>query len=144
MDEKKITIKGRKLVGGRVKGEAIVSSDSVSFWGGVDNYTGVINEAGHNIQGQSVAEKILVCPSGKGSSGGSMRLYDMSLRAKAPLAIVNRLADEVTVVGAIVSNIPMVDSFETDPLEIINTGDIVDVDGDAGTVTVYPKEGGGK
>jgi len=134
-----IQLKGHKLVGGKVRGIAIVSADSLSFWGGVDFNTGIVNERGHNIEGQSVAGKILVCPSGKGSGASSTRLYDMSLRKVAPIAIVNSKADVVMVIGAIISKIPMVDNFDVDPVSVIHTGDMVEVDADNGVVTIYPK-----
>jgi len=134
-----IRLRGHKLNGGKVRGIAIVSVDSLSFWGGVNFKTGIVNERGHDIEGQSIAGKILICPSGKGSGGGSTRLYDMSLRKVAPIAIVNSKADVVMVIGAIISKIPMMDSFDVDPVSVIHTGDIVEVDADNGVVTIYPK-----
>ena len=62
---------GRKIFKGKISGEALVSSDSISFYGGVDPDNGVIVEKGHDLEGQSVAGKILVFPSGKGSTVGS-------------------------------------------------------------------------
>lgn len=129
-------LKGRKLVSGKARGTAIVSRDSLSFWGGVDYETGTVNEQGHDIFGQCFAGKILVCPTGKGSGAGSLRLYDMWLRGKAPIAILNRTADEVMVIGGIISEIPMMDTFDQDPLEAIHTGDELEVDAEAGTVTI--------
>jgi len=137
-----IKIHGQKIIGGKTRDVAIVSKDSISFWGGVDYNTGIVNEHGHDIEGQSMAGKILVCPSGKGSGGGSTRLYDMSLRNVAPLAIINTKAEIVTVVGAIMSSIPMMDNFNIDPVSIINTGDTVEVDSDNGFITIFPKKDG--
>lgn len=134
------TIKGRKLIGGKVTGTALVSRDSVSFWGGVDIYSGKVNEPGHDIHGECMSGKILVCPSGKGSGAGSLRLYDMWTRGMAPAAILNRKADEVVVIGAIISDIPMIDSFDQDPLEVIRTGDYLEIDADQGIVKIYSGE----
>jgi len=135
----KIVLKGRQLVPGKVRGTAIVSRDSLSFWGGVDYETGTVNEQGHDIYGQCFAGKILVCPTGKGSGAGSLRLYDMWLRHVAPVAILNRTADEVMVIGAIISDIPMMDSFDLDPLELIHTGDELEVNTAAGTVEILKR-----
>jgi predicted aconitase with swiveling domain len=135
-----LTIHGRKLIGGKVCGTALVSRDSVSFWGGVNIYSGEVNEPGHDINGQCMAGKILVCPSGKGSGAGSLRLYDMWDRGLAPLAILNRKADEVVVIGAIISKIPMIDNFDVDPVETIKTGDELEIDADNGIVMIYRKE----
>lgn len=135
-----LVIRGRKLIGGKVRGTALVSRDSVSFWGGVDIYTGEVNEPGHDICGRCMAGRVLVCPSGKGSGAGSLRLYDMWTRDLAPIAILNRKADEVVVIGAIISEIPMIDSFDRDPVEVIRTGDELEVDADSGVVTIYRKD----
>ena len=134
-----VTLKGKELVRGKLRGTAIVSKDSLSFWGGVDFINGVVNEQGHDIFGQCFAGKILVCPTGKGSGAGSLRLYDMWLRGKAPIAILNRVADEVMVIGAIISEIPLMDRFDKDPLEVIQTGDELEIDTEAGTVTVLKR-----
>ena len=134
-----ILLKGRQLVAGKTRGVAIVSRDSLSFWGGVDYKTGTVNEQGHDIHGQCFAGKILVCPTGKGSVAGSLRLYDMWLRQVAPIAILNRTADEVMVIGAIISDIPMMDSFDLDPVETIHTGDELEIDTAAGTVEILKR-----
>ena len=45
-------------------------------------------------------------------------------------------ADPVVALGAIVSNIPMVDKLDSNPLELIKTGDYVKLDADRGIVKV--------
>ena len=49
---------GRKIFEGKTEGEALVTKDGISFYGGVDPDTGKIVEKGHELEGQSVAGKI--------------------------------------------------------------------------------------
>lgn len=139
---KNIIIRGRKVVGGKVKGEALVSREPICFLGGVDVKSGIITEKGHHLEGKSVADKILVFPIGKGSTGGSYLIYETAENGKGPKAIINIKADSVTVVGCIIANITMMVDLEKNPLELISDGDIVEVDGDVGTITITPDDAG--
>ncbi|MCR4426834.1 MAG: DUF126 domain-containing protein [Firmicutes bacterium] len=132
----KVVLKGHRVVKGRAEGEALVGKDAISFWGGVDPDTGVVQEHGHDLQGNCVAGKILVYTTGKGSVGGSARLYSMIRKGVGPKAIVNVDAESVTTIGAIMGGIPVVDHLDQDPTNIIKTGDYVIVDADNGVVEV--------
>lgn len=126
-------LRGRKVANGRAEGEALVSTDGISFYGGVEPETGKVVEKGHPLEGQSVTGKILVFPTGKGSTVGSYTLYDMKKRGTAPAAIINKEIETIVAVGAIISEIPCVDKID---IRKIKTGDRVAVDADAGTVEV--------
>jgi predicted aconitase with swiveling domain len=106
------------------EGEALVSSEPISFFGGVDPDTGVVVEAGHQLEGQCVAGRVLVFPMGKGSTVGSYILYRMKKNGVAPAAIVNSESEPIVAVGAIISEIPLADEVEIDK---IATGDWVQV-----------------
>jgi len=67
----KIVLRGRKVVGGCAEGEALVTRDTISGWGGIDPMTGTIIETHHELRGVSFKDKILVFPGAKGSSGWS-------------------------------------------------------------------------
>jgi hypothetical protein len=129
-------IQGRKVIGGKAKGTALVCSEPICFLGGIDVKTGLVTEVGHPLQGQSIAGKILVFPTGKGSTGGSYLIYEAVTNGVGPAAMVNRQVEQVTAIGCIMAEIPLVDRTDLDVCEAIRTGDIVEVDGDAGTVTV--------
>ena len=77
-----IIIKGRGIFKGVAKGEALVMKQPFSFLGGVNPDTGIIIERGHELEGQSVAGKILLFPKGKGSTGGSYVLMEMKLKGE--------------------------------------------------------------
>jgi len=132
----KIIIKGRKVVKGKATGKAVVSKEPITFVGGVNPITGVVTEAGHPLEGVNLAGKVLVYPTGKGSTGGSYRIYDMVTRGTGPVAFVQLLAEPIATIGAIISEIPVVDSCEPNPCEVIKDGDFVEVDADNGIVTV--------
>jgi len=110
-------LKGRIIYKGKAEGEALVTSQPVSFYGGVDPATGVVIEKGHELQGQSVMDKILVFPTGKGSTVGSYTLYRMKKSGTAPAGIINRECETVVAVGAIISEIPCVDKIETSKIK---------------------------
>lgn len=124
-------LRGRKICGGKAKGEAIVSKMGISFYGGVDPDTGVILEKGHDLEGKSIAGKVYVFPQGKGSTVGSYTIYRLKKNGKAPLAIVNKECETIVAVGAIISEIPCVDKIE---IEKIASGKKVEVNADLGTV----------
>ena len=126
-------LQGRKIFSGTVEGEALVSQMGISFYGGVDPDTGVILEKGHDLEGQSITGKVLVFPSGKGSTVGSYTLYRLKANGMAPAAVINAETETITAVGCIISEIPCVDRIEIGKLE---SGMRLKVDGDAGVVEV--------
>ena len=79
MTTEKLTLQGRKIVKGKASGEAVVTSEAISFNGGVDNMTGIVTEPGHELEGVNIAGKVLVFLTGKGSTGGSYKIYDICL-----------------------------------------------------------------
>jgi predicted aconitase with swiveling domain len=135
-------LKGHRIARGKAEGEALVSRDRFSFWGTVDLHTGVVHERGHDLKGVCIKDKILIYPTGKGSGGGSARLYSLIRAGLGPKAILNVKAEVVTIIGAIMGNIPMMDQFEADPTESIQTGDYVRVDADNGRIGIIKKFGG--
>ena len=134
---KDLILRGRGIVEGHCKAEALVSSKPISFLGGVDPTDGKIVEKDHDLYGKLVKNKILCFPHGHGSTVGSYVLYSLAKKGTAPKAILNQTADPVVVVGAIIANIPMVTQVA---IEQINTGDIVEVDGFNGCVSVSKKK----
>jgi len=124
---------GRKIYPGRVEGQVLVSSLGISFFGGVDPATGQIVERGHPLDGQSIAGKVLVFPTGKGSTVGSYTLYQLKHNGKAPLAIINTECEPITAVGCIIAEIPCVDHIRIDCLK---SGDTIIVDGELGVVII--------
>jgi len=137
-----VILKGRRVVGGRAEGEALVTRETVPGWGGVNPVQGVITEVRHELRGVSFANKVLVCPGAKGSSGWSAMYHTARLAGTAPLALVfNEMTTKIAL-GAVVMRIPSVTDLDRNPLDVIETGDWVVVDGDRGLVEVH--KGGGR
>jgi len=117
-------LSGRTIKAGSCKGIALVSREPIGFLGGVDPETGIVVEREHPLEGQSISGRVLVFPTGKGSTVGSYTLYRLAKSGLAPAAIVNRESEAIVAVGAIISDIPMVDLIDID---LIHTGDSVTV-----------------
>jgi predicted aconitase with swiveling domain len=126
-------LEGRKIYKGIVEGEAIVTNDAISFYGGVDPDTGKVVEVGHELEGQSITGKVLIFPTGKGSTVGSYTMYRMKKNNTAPVAIINNQIDTIVAVGCIISEIPCVDKID---INNIHTGQKVIVNGSEGIVEV--------
>jgi uncharacterized protein len=93
----------RTLVPGTAEGRALVLDEPLSFWGGVDPETGDITDVRHPQHGASVTGRILVMPSGRGSSSSSSVLAESIRAGTAPAAIVLGEADPILALGAIVA-----------------------------------------
>jgi len=120
-------LKGRIISKGTAQEQALVTCMPISFYGGVDPNTGEVLEKGHELQGKSVKGKILVFPTGKGSTVGSYTLYRLKKNGMAPAGIINRECETVVAVGAIISEIPCVDKIDISKIE---TGDIIRIEND--------------
>ncbi len=119
-------IPARIIFSGQACAPALVTSQAISFFGGVDPDTGIVVERGHELEGQSIAGKVLVFPTGKGSTVGSYTLYRLKHNGMAPAAILNAQCETITAVGCIIAEIPCVDELS---LEHFRSGDLVQVDG---------------
>ena len=126
-------LQGRRIYQGSVEGEALVTSMGISFFGGVDPDTGIVVEKGHQLEGQSISGKVLVFPTGKGSTVGSYTLYRLKRNGLAPAAIVNTQCETITAVGCIIAEIPCVDQI---PIEQLKTGALLKIDGEQGKVEI--------
>lgn len=120
-------VSGRIIYEGSAEGEVLVSRMGISFFGGIDPETGIVVEKGHELEGQCIAGKILVFPTGKGSTVGSYTLYRLKKNGLAPAAILNQECEPITSVGCIISEIPCLDHI---PIQSIQAGMQGSIDGD--------------
>lgn len=131
-----VNIRCHKLAKGFGEGEALVSKDPICFYL-VEPKTGVVRERGHQLEGKSIAGKVLVFPTGKASSAVQMDgLVKLLLNRNTPKAMIVTDVEPVLLGSAVLTKIPLVDRLETDPFEAIKSGDFVKVDADKGTVIV--------
>jgi len=134
------TYKCRSIVKGHVEGEAIVSREAMCFYL-CDPKTGEVIEKNHPLKGRSIAKKILVLQSGKGSSVVQVDgFYQLSVKGTLPVGIIVREIEPVLVSAAVVLETPMVDRVEADPFEIISDGDWVEIDTERERLTVTKKD----
>jgi predicted aconitase with swiveling domain len=136
----KIVLRGRKVVGGCAEGEALVTRDTISGWGGIDPMTGTVIETHHELCGVSFKDKVLVFPGAKGSSGWSAAFHLARIANAAPKAMVFTVMTTKIALGAVVTRAPAVTDLDQNPLTVIETGDWVKVDGDRGVVEVTKAE----
>jgi predicted aconitase with swiveling domain len=126
-----VSLQGRSIHPGSAEGEALVSRMGISFFGGVDPETGIVVEKGHDLEGLRVTGKVLVFPTGKGSTVGSYTLYRMKKAGTAPAAVLNAECEPITAVGCILAGIPCIDRL---PLGQIASGEFLRIDAEAGRV----------
>jgi predicted aconitase with swiveling domain len=135
-----VSLAGRALLAGEAAGPALVLDAPLSLWGGMDPHTGRISDHHHPQLGATVSGRVLVMPSGRGSSSSSSVLAEAIRLGTAPLAILLAEPDEILVVGALVAQYlyertcPIL-ALPEGARGAIATGDHVAVSGD-GTVTV--------
>ncbi|MBW2690154.1 MAG: DUF126 domain-containing protein [Deltaproteobacteria bacterium] len=131
----------RCIVSGVAEGEVVASSQAISFWGGVDPATGLINDPRHELFGQSIAGKVIAFPVGKGSSTGSLMILELARINKAPAAMINIKTEPILATGPIVckhfygKEIPVV-TLEKSSFDLLKSGQYAKVDADLGLVVV--------
>ncbi len=136
-------IYGRGVIEGIAKGEAIVSTQPFGFFGGVDPSTGMVIDKRHELYGRNIKGKVMVYPEGRGSTVGAAVVLELMRTGCAPAAIINVKIETITAAGGLMArkfynkDIPMVDRLAEDPIKAIKTGDVVEVNGTTGEVTIY-------
>lgn len=142
----KIILKGHKGIGGVAEGEALVSQDAISYMsdvGGVFDtpITAMVTNkiSLPELYGQSLANKVLVFPTGKGGIFSSALIMGLVRHGLGPKAMINTKTHPVFALASILTGIPTVDLLDKNPLEVIKTGDWVKVDAEKGIVEVTKK-----
>ncbi len=126
-------MKGRIISPGKAEGRALVSTEPIGFYGGIDIDTGVVIEKGHPLEGKCVKDRILVFPYGKGSTVGSYVIYGLKKNGVAPSGIINKETETIVATGAILAGIPCVDHID---IGNIKDEDKIILDATKGEITV--------
>lgn len=138
----KIILRGRSITRGVAEGKAMVTRQFFGFTHGVEPFTGTVCDERHEWLGQNIKGKVLVFPYGKSSSSGGLFILETIRSGNAPAALINREVEPVIGAGFIMAKIfynreiPAMDRFDQDPLEIIENGDFIRVDADHGIVEI--------
>ena len=138
MSVKKIRIRGRAEYPGRVEAEALVSSMPLQGFTNVDPEHGYTTEREHPLFKLPYTGKVLVFPSQRGS-GGFLKYG----RGNKPAAFLHTESSPLNVLCALQAHVPSMTDFERDPMEVIETGDLVLVNADEGYIEITKRAGGG-
>jgi predicted aconitase with swiveling domain len=130
-----VKIKGRVINGGNASGEALVLDVPFSFIGDFDPDTGNITILNHPLFGKSLANKILVCPTGKGGTIAPFIAYQAKKKGNAPAAILCKKVEPILCESALAIDIPILDSLSADPVEHIKTGQFIIIENDEVSVS---------
>lgn len=126
-------VDARPISRGLAEGTCLVTGAPFSFVGGTDARTGEILDAAAGCRGERLAGRVLIFPTGKGSTVGSYVVYGLAKRGLGPAAIINERAEAITATGAILGGVPMVDHVD---LGAFLPGDRVRVDALRGNVVL--------
>ena len=97
------SLTGRSLVAGAAQGALVFADVGLSFWGGVDPFSGEIIDRHHPLSGEHLAGRVLAIPSGRGSCTGSSVLMELISNGHAPAALVLAEPDEILTLGVLVA-----------------------------------------
>jgi predicted aconitase with swiveling domain len=132
-------IAGRAIVAGEAAGEALVTQDALSFWGGYDFHTGEIIDRHHPLAGVRAGGRILAVPFSKGSSTTTAVLLEAVRAGTAPAAILTTGADAFFALASIVAEVmygkpfPVI-ALEADDFASLITGERLSIARD-GTIS---------
>lgn len=132
---RKIRIRGRAEYPGRVEAEALVSPKPLEGFANVDPKNGWTTERGHPLFKVCYAGKVLVYPSPRGSGG--FLAYG---RGRKPAAFIHTETCPLSVGMVMVAHVPSMTDFEEDPMQYIETGDLVLVNADEGYIEITKKD----
>jgi len=136
-----LTLHGRVVIPGEARGEALVSHEPLSFWGGYDWKTGEIIDRRHSLSGCMAKDKILAVPFTRGSSTTTAVLLEAIRAGNAPAAIITTDVDFFFALASVVA-----DELYASPLTLValaeqdfaqlHTGDEVIING-SGEVAIW-------
>lgn len=132
-------IKAHLVSAGRAEGEAVVYEGPFAFLGDLDPATGKICMPRHRLEGASLAGKIFVFTTGKGSSGCDFAAWAAKKNKNAPAGMICLESEPVLSGAAIATEIPTVDRPEADIFGLIKSGDHVIVDATRGKIILSPE-----
>jgi uncharacterized protein len=136
-----LTIQVKRALGAAVEGEALVSSEGFSPRYDLDRWSGLITKPGHKLEGQNIRDKILFFPTAKGGIAAGWAFYDIRNKGFAPKALVFGITNPVMVQGAVFADIPITEGWSRNPLECIETGDIVRIDPERKVIELLRRKG---
>lgn len=86
-----------------VAGRVLLLTEPLSLWGGMDAATGTLIDVHHPQHGANLTGRVVVMPSGRGSSSSASVLAEAVRAGTAPAAIVLGEPDLILAIGAAVA-----------------------------------------
>jgi len=136
----KMIITGRPFISGSSEGDALVSREPLSFWGGYDWKNGEIIDRRHPLSGSIAKGKILAVPFTRGSSTTTAVLLEAIRVGTAPNAIITTATDFFFALASVVADelytkpLPLIAISESD-FSKLRTGDHIQID-NSGNITI--------
>lgn len=127
---------GHAGIGLKVTGEALVAADNFSARYDLDRVKGVFSRPSHALHGQNYVGKVIILNTAKGGVATSWMLHEMKSRDMAPAALILNSANPIMAQGAALAGIALVDRFDIDITEAIESGETVTVDPATGLLSV--------
>ena len=132
--------RGRGLVMGSARGDALVSRSAFTFAHGVDPSTGVVTDVRSDVREMNVKGKILFYPFGKGSTTASSWFLEAVRLGNNPAAVVTDAVDLSAVIGSVMAmvvygkEIPVLSKVPLTAYAGLKSGDEVFLDAGRGEV----------
>jgi len=133
-------LKGHRGIGETITGEALVADDNFSARYDLDRVKGEFSRPQHKLHGQSYVDKILILNAAKGGVASAWMLKEMMSRNMGPKALVLNFANPIMAQGAAYAELPLLDRFDEDVTHAVASGDIVEVNPTAGTLTIIEQK----
>jgi hypothetical protein len=135
-DPKRISFKCHRIAGSFGKGDVLISKDHICFYQ-TNPDTGMVIEKNHALEGQSITNKVLIFPGGKGSTVVQGEgLFQLIKKGNAPKAMIIKSPDTVLVTCAVVWKIPLVDQVDEEFYGKVCDNRYIEVDADKGLITL--------
>jgi len=136
---RQIILRASRKFGPESEGEALVSRDPVHFTLDVASETGIVIGTNRDLYGKNITDRILVLPSAKGGVQSAMSIAQLLKDGRGPKALLYDRTNPIMVHGAVLTNTPIMDRFNQNPVEVIKSGDWVRVKPEHGVVEVERK-----
>ena len=130
------------VAGAGGRGDALVFTAPISFWGGIHSKSGQVADVRHPQHGLNIAGRVIFLPGTIGSSSAAAILLELVHAGKAPAAIVLHEPDAILLLGLIVAkemgyetpvavqlDRDVFDGFDRRTVSVSSTGEI-SVDGE--------------
>jgi predicted aconitase with swiveling domain len=129
-------LQGHQGIGPTVRGKALVAADDFSARYDLDRIKGVFSRPSHALAGQEYNGRILVLNNVKGGVATAWMLREMAERRLVPLALLFNRVNPIMAQGAAFAGVTLMDRFEEDITQAIQTGQELLVEPGEGRVTI--------